>query len=242
MSATKMYDMEENSNDFQAMIYRKVVVPSIVDAKKCLDQDFASYCDFEDCTEEKKYRKKLEKFYLEKREWLKSIYWNNEQADNEKLDMHKMAAILCRSIIGIKPFLIDSQKAEDYISLHNKQDDRIWLVNNYLINYKVAFNAALAMTLFDFVQRLGKERDEAGEADIAKELIGKIGKETKLDYYDHPFQQTHETFYNSIVMDLAINDLVGRDFDYLAYAAIFFQIQQYNYVEFKNEIMKRMGN
>lgn len=227
---------QEKTIDFQSMIYEKAVIPSLKCANKHIDKGFALQCGVSDCSNIKHYAKRLEVFFLEKRDWLKSIYWNNDQGRKEKLDLHKVASVLCRSIIGLKPFSFDAQKAEDYIIKNGKENDIDWLVKNYFINYKVAFDSALALTLFDFLTRLDNDKKKN---ELAIDLIRKIGIETKMDYYDDPFQQTHEIFYNSIVLHLAINDLVGRDFDYLAYGAIFFQLQQYNYVKFENEVLKK---
>jgi hypothetical protein len=217
--------------DFRSMIYNKAVLPSVSDADKRVSSEFKEYCGLVNVAEKSTYPSKLELFYIEKREWLKDIYWGDAKDGEDKLDLHKLSGVLCRSIIGNKPFAFNFDKAQEYITENKKQDDINWLVDNLYINYKVAFDAAMALTLFDLVKRLGDAKEESYP--YASDLIKKIGRNAKLDYYDEPFQQTHETFYNSLVMDLALNDLNGRDFDYLSFASICFQLQQYNVVKFE---------
>lgn len=225
-SLCSLFDFEE--------IYEYTVLPSIESALNDgnLKPEFISEVELvrED---PESYHKHLKKFFIEKVQWLKSIYWNDQLQDGLDLDGHKIASVLCRSIIGVKPFSFSVKKAKKYIEDGNLVDNRKWLINNYLVNYKVAVDAALGLTMFDLLNTLNNQQafDPIYEfnPDILKDEILVKGK---LNYYLKPsIIQHHAPFYESLIANTAISDINNRTFDYLGFATILFQLQQHNVLE-----------
>ena len=148
------------------------------------------------------------------------------------LDMHKIAAVICRSILKLKPFAFDLGKANAYNIKFEKNNDLDWLIKNYLINYKVALDVACGITLYDIIHKLGQAKFNE-DADKNKELLKTILNNVAsngLEYYEnceYSIPNSHESFYKSLVVNLMINDTNQRDFDYLGFATACFQMQQY---------------
>ena len=143
--------------------------------------------------------------------------------------MHKIASIICRCIIGCKPFSFDVEKANFYKQKANKNDQLDWIIDNYFINYKVAVNSAIAITLFDLIDRLGEEAKKEKSLIDVENIINDVTHKGLGLYEEGPIllPTSHESFYKSIVLATAINDTNERDFDYLGFATTCFQIQQY---------------
>lgn len=221
-----LFDFEE--------IYEYIVLPSIEFALNgdCLKTEYISATGLfrED---ERSYHKHLKKFFIEKVKWLKSIYWKDQLQNGLDLDGHKIASILCRSIMGVKPFSFDTDKAKKYIEDNQLENDRKWLVNNYLVNYKVAVDSAFGLTMFDLLNKLDTpELFEAFYGFSPDSLKKEIFKNGKLSYYNLPImRQLHAPFYESVIANMAINDINNRNFDYLGFATILFQLQQYNVLD-----------
>ena len=215
-------------------IYEYVVSPSIDFALNggCLKTEFISTTSLVK-ESEPEYHKHLKKFFIEKVKWLKTIYWKDQLQNGLDLDGHKIASILCRSIIGIKPFSFDTKKAEKYIESNGLESNREWLINNYLVNYKVAVDSAFGLTMFDLLNKLDTpqlfESFYGFKPDLLKNEIFKNGK---LNYYTLPIiRQRHAPFYESVIANMAISDINNRNFDYLGFATTLFQLQQYNVLD-----------
>ena len=226
---------------FEQYLWPKIILPAIKEALNQVDKDFYSFVDFKEVFDEDKYVKSLSNLYEEKREWLKRIYFtDNQLGQNKLLDMHKIAAVICRCVVGYKPFSFNVNKANNYKNNNAKNEDLHWIIDNYLINYKVAFNSALAITLLDFLDRLNDAQDNSLNIDYQE--IETYFTKNIFDLYEKDPQilpTSHECFYKSMIVDLAINDVAKRDFDYLSFAANCFQIQQYEIV--KHEYLKALN-
>lgn len=234
--------LNDESVHFSNYIYPKAVSPIIEAIRKKVDDEFKKQARFSLYMEEKEYERELSRVYEEKREWLKQIYFcENRFSMPEKplLDMHKIAAVICRSMIKMKPFAFDIEKANDYILNANKQEDLDWLINNYLVNYKVAFDSALMLNLYDLINRLSYMdlSDKSlldNPKDIREKFLKYLAKKGFYYYKEVPLNipYSHEKFYKSSIINLAINDINKRDFDYLGFATNCFQIQQNTIFEF----------
>ena len=87
-----------------------VVSPSI---RKCInevDKDVSKKIKLKK-EEDSQYKLELSEMFKRKREWLKREYLSNE--DDPTLDFHKFAALLCRGVIGNKPFSFSLKEAEE---------------------------------------------------------------------------------------------------------------------------------
>lgn len=221
------------SEHFDDSLWPLVIKPAIENANKKIDPSFAEYvgsnCLFFNDKSEGEYKSQLSSLYERKREWLKKIYFGFAKPDDKKLlDMHKIAAIICRCIIGCKPFSFDVSKANEYKEANGKNEQLDWIIDNYFVNYKVAVNCAFAITMYDLIDKLGKEEKNDPIIDVP-DIVQKLSKEGFDLYQAEPFllKSDHETYYKSMILDTAINDINKRDFDYLGFAASCFQLQQY---------------
>lgn len=231
--------MDKLSKHFDEFIFPKIISPAIKIAFDKADKDYANFVGLTNLMDESKYKVKLSNLYEEKREWLKKIYFpkirlpnTNEimsKADGESklLDMHKIAAVIARCILGLKPFAFYIDKANKYINRNKKLSDFTWLSQNYLLNYKLAVDVAMLINLYDAIDKANRIEDSN-----KVELISKFAN-YGFDYYESPILRLeHETFYNSLIINLAINDANGRDFDYLGFATNCFQLQQYSALKY----------
>lgn len=231
--------MKELSEHFNNYLWPKIISKSITNAEKKLDQEFTKYAKVESLVSkcENEYLENLCLLYENKRDWLKRIYFGNFKTNEDRcLDMHKIAAIICRCIIGCKPFSFDVQKANKYKKGKDLDDNLDWIIDNYFINYKVAVNCAFAIILYDLFDRLGEKSStiESNNEEIVN-LIKIFSKQGFDMYASSILNSEHETFYKSSILNLAINDSNKRDFDYLGFATICFQLQQ-------SEIMRQQLN
>lgn len=237
--------MKYKSKHFSDDLYPKIICPVMENDFARVDEDFQKNVGLSACFSMPKFESVLSQAYEEKRDWLRRNYFpknaiknenaneNNENADENKdlLDMHKIAAVVARCLLLHKPISFNIDEADIYIKKHEKNKDKLWLLDNYLINYKIAVDVALRITLYDLIDRLGTAEEE-GQNKL-KNMGHTLNKLSKMDnkFYlanDVLVPITHEPFYNSLVINLAINDVNKRDFDYLGFATICFQLQQYN--------------
>ena len=225
--------MPEISKHFNDWIYPKVISASINAASKKIDEEFSNATGFCRYMEEDKYKQELSSIYEEKREWLKEQYFT--QFDEAKLlDFHKLAAVLCRSILRLKPFAFNIELADKYMAEHGKRTDKEWVINNYLVNYKVAIDVSLGFTLYDLFGKIGEKKVDMPKPNEYGDLLKNLSTYGLEKYKEGttPVQIEHEPFYNSQIIEIAINDTNGRDFDYLGFATNCFQLQQYSLLKY----------
>lgn len=221
--------MKNISEHFYKDLWPKIIFPAIINAYNNTDENFRSYVSLEKHSDEE-YQRHLSNLYEEKRDWLKKIYFGNFKSEKEHwLDMHKISAVICRSLIGCKPFSFDVDKANKYKKENNKNDDLDWIIDNYFINYKVAVNCSIGIVLYDLLDKLGDERFINKEMVNVSSVIKSITSKSFELYNKKPtiLWSEHESFYKSMILNIAINDSNKRDFDYLGFAVNSFQLQQY---------------
>lgn len=207
---------EEHHFDF---LWETVICPIIQRSFLEIDQEYRKECYLK-CENFCIYKRRLEKIYKKKREWLKRVYLPNDK--NPILDMHKIGSLLCRSIIGDKPISFDLVKSKEYVERNNKRNDKQWLIDNAYVNYKIAFYVSVGLLYIEMISNL-REKDKNEEADI-------IEQDGALYFY--PKSPHHENFQSSCIIGLMKNDIAKRDFDYLSYSAMLFQIERYNYIKY----------
>ena len=203
--------------------WKVIIYPIITAAHDEIDQEFKNACDLDFAFSDiQKYKEKLMAFYLEKRRWLKKVYLPHKS--NPILDIHKLGAILCRSILAHKPIYFDFQEAEHLVIQKfdtNKHDHIEWIVNNIYVNYKIAFYVSCGLVylglLYNFSEKGASPNDKA-----MKFFIRHKG----IMYYEK--SSSHDSYENSCILALQKNDELKRDFDYLAYAINLFQLEAYN--------------
>lgn len=203
--------------------WEKVIYPTILAADEEVDKDFKRACDFQFAYNDiEKYKRDLMDFYHEKRQWLKGVYLPHDE--HPLLDMHKLGAILCRSMLAYKPFYFNFKAAEKFVIDKFSGDRRNhidWFVNNIYLNYKVAFYVSTGLI---YIELLYSYSPRGGRADIdAMKYFLDLGG---LVYYEK--SESHDSYENSCIIALQKNDVLRRDFDYLAYAANLFQLESFN--------------
>lgn len=231
------------SKHFNSYIWEYSILPAINKACADLDNDFVKQTSLKTFrgVEKTEYRDNLSKIYKKKRKWIERSYYPVDNDKRSKLDLHKLAAVVVRSILYLKPISFDARKAVDYIDVNEKKYDIEWFIDNYFINYKIAFLAAIQILLFDMIYKASCELNN-GKKCYNKEKAKKLYdyfSEKGFDFYsENSLPSNHEPFYNSVIINLVTNDLNNRDFDYWGFATICYQLQQ---AEF-SKAMKNLNN
>lgn len=168
-------------------------------------------------------------YYLEKREAVKNeFYGAYASLGLHLMDFHKLSAVLCRTLIEFKIYSYDIALAEKYIrneQIHSK--DTNWLVHNALINYRFALHASIDFLYRSMLFRLDKRHSE---------VFDKLKAQGNLNLYKDNCSDNHESFENSLVLDLAKRDVNNRSFDCFLYSTIMFQLEEYNVQLLKSSV------
>ncbi|MBQ7347624.1 MAG: hypothetical protein IJW55_06670 [Clostridia bacterium] len=144
--------------------------------------------------------------------------------------MHKYCAIICRTLIHEKTIKYDMISCEKYIKDNNiSPDDTNWLVKNALVNYRIAFYASV---VFLYQSMLAKYTDPIIQAKLRKNK--QLNLYTKKD--GTPKSINHESFENYIIVDLAKRDVHNKSFELFMYAALMYQLEEYNRIILKEII------
>lgn len=199
------------------------------------------------------YREDLKRIYRDKRNWLKKEYLPYDK--NAILDFHKLSAVMCRCIIGNKPFVFDLSVAEQY--LKQSHNERIKgtkgseilrkQIDNIYVNYKLAFLVAESIAFDDLVhwaQRqiayIKNDKTIVSDPDVViaiyEQFIDKLEQLGILADYEWT-NKRHDPFFESMVSCLIKTDLLKRDFDYLLFASSMFQWQEYTKYKLLTEIL-----
>lgn len=223
-----MNNFNSHFDDF----WRKAIYPSILSAKIDVDKNFKEKALLEFMNTEE-YYVKLEDMYKRKREWLKQKYLPHDKYP--KLDFHKLGAIICRCIIGMKPATYNTSIAEellqennsDALKSHNEKID--WVVSNLYINYKIAFFSAVGIAYADLLFWAYQKHDQAklenhSFSNLYLDFAKALEKQQNLSFYPDPV--SHENFVNSAIIALMKEDLLRRDFNYLMFSIILYQLQE----------------
>ena len=154
--------MKSEQRSFDS-IWIRVIKPAIITCEKEISEDFRNEANVRtrDLAE---YKTQIAKMYREKRAWLKREYLPDE--DSPSLDLHKLAGILCRCVIGYKFFGYDiaiankihkeKKRAEKTAATSDEQQSRHmelvqWEKDNPYVNYKLAFLIAEGLAFDDLL-------------------------------------------------------------------------------------------
>lgn len=189
------------------------------------------------------YKSELRELYRHKRDWLKREYLPYDKT--AILDFHKLSAVMCRCIIGNKPFVFNQTVAEQYLKQshrerqYGKQGIEILRdqIDNIYVNYKLAFLVGESIAFYDLVQWAQRQieyiqqnpslvTDSENTICIYQLFIEKMDEVGILSDYEWS-NRRHDPFYESMINCLIKNDILKRDFDYLLFASNMFQWQEY---------------
>lgn len=236
------------SSDVSAFdrFWEHVILPSLQLCYSELDDQFKNRARVV-LYNDNKYKTQLRELYINKREWLKREYLPNEQ--DPLLDFHKLSSIICRIMIGLKPFGFDSLIAQQICrdvsnSLDMTREEKVnWQINNAYINYKAAFLVAEGVVFVDLLfwaqQRINDIHEKYTEdqikintdnivekMDVYNKFIYQLNLEKHRLYHYEP-SCSHDDFFTSSIIALMKNDCLKRDFDYLQFSISMFQWQEY---------------
>lgn len=164
------------------------------------------YFDFQ-IRELSEYKETLYISYVENRSELKENFFYrgvNQNTDENLIDIHKISACFCKSVIENKVFRF---KLIDQIP-----------VQILLCNYCAAFSISVGIMYFNLLAEYKR-----GQKDV---LYNKL-KEQKQFYFP-PTNPGHDSYPYGRIKTLALNDIYGLDFDLLAYADMMYWIEEYN--------------
>lgn len=222
MNEHDLVNQLSNPNSMFDLFWDKFIYPIMENVFNDIDQEFKDACGLQFAYEDiDAYRKALRKTYREKREWLKEIYMPHSKSP--VLDIHKLGAVICRSIIGNKPFSFNVLKAKNFVqnkfSGTEKVQNTDWFFSNIYANYKVAFYASIGAAYLNILYRCKVSNDV--------DSLNYFMCNPYLKFYTP--NDSHEPFETSCMIALQKNDVLGRSFDYLGYAILIYQLEQYNY-------------
>lgn len=216
-----------NCDNFQ-FILEAWIYPLIDDLYDKMDKDFIKECNVEK-RDYRSYYPQMYSYYHNKRTLLKINYYGKDYKENpsvpHRMDVHKLSAIICRTMIEYKMIDFDVNSCYKYIE-DNKipKDNTQWLIDNALINFKIAFYASVVF-LYQYMLFHYGESKEKNDILIHDKLIE--SKKLNLYFEKHNVNQ-HESFINCMILDIAKRDLGDRSFDYFMYSIIMYQLEEYN--------------
>ena len=227
--------------------WERSIYPTIIRCQSEADQEYVNGASLY-LKEAEQYRKELKSIYIRKRNWLKKEYLPND--DIQRLDFHKLSAIICRCLIGVKPFMFDVNSAMRFL-IESKKESFIqrvgkstikYQIDNIYINYKVAFYASASIAFDDLkywtlLQIYALKNSGRNDLIAAyKELFVRL---TNIkEFSEYPVSSCHDSFCDSMITSFVKTDLLKRDFDYLSFAAIMYQWQQYTKINLLTQILK----
>lgn len=206
-----------------SFVWNKWIVPLINKIPEQMDADFKQRAKFS-VRDLERLEYLASKYYIEKREAIKREYYGEDAKDVSKkhlMDFHKLSAVLCRTLIEYKVYDFDTSVCNQYIAeekIDSKDTD--WLVHNVLVNFRLAFYASVVFLYQSMLFNFQRETPELYEL---------LRKQKGLNLYVKKRNgNVHESFENSLVLDLAKRDINNRSFDCFLYSAIMYQLEEYN--------------
>lgn len=205
------------------IFWRDYISPTMRYVLHDVDKNFQQACNMRFAYENlEDYKKALFAIYQEKCLWLKELYMPD--ATVPVLDIYKHGAVLCRSILGCKPYSFNLKDAEEFVTQkfegNARSQNTEWFFSNIYANYKVAFYASIGICYMNLLYKCEKEGNS--------KLRDRLQENPYLYFY--PLANDIESFENSCMLGLQKNDVLGRSFDYFGYAIMLYQLEQYNCV------------
>lgn len=206
-------------------IWKEWIVPLVNDLYKQIDVEFINAVKLE-IRNLDNLCIPAEKYFLKRRHLLKCEYYGSNYKSDDSMshmmDFHKLGAVLCRTLIQYKVFDFSVQSCIEIAQKH-EQTDTDWLIKNALANYRVAFYASIVF-LYQSMLYIYEKTD--------RQIYLALTRNKKLDLYSSSQSKVenrvHESFENSLVLNIAKRDINGRSFDLLTYATLMYQLEKYN--------------
>lgn len=227
-------------NNFQS-IWNCIIIPLADSIQNQIDETFKKETNAHLCNlNSPELRRKAEGYYKQKRRALKDLFYGKDYEDNLEnpryMDFHKLASILCRTLMEFKVFVFDDEVCMS-LAENKSEKDTDWLVKNALVNYRMAFYASVVFLYYSMLFKYDKKNQH--------ELYDALKKQGNLILYNDEIStdntnsdKMHESFENCVVLDLAKRDIENKSFDLLMYSTILYQLEEYNEFILKTNILK----
>lgn len=218
--------MKTNINESFAFLWDNAIFPAVEQCVQECDLEFAELHLITTSLSDE-YQTDIYNKFVSLREQYKEVLHKDGLAAS--LDFTKLASIVCYTLIENKPFnfalkqgtVMDDQKKK-------------YLINNILINYKIALYSALNITYIGLLTEYntsGKsdticiQNKEAFDAlsSVASLKIYSVGGKKRVDANGRPLDTLNET----LIKNLYFLDRHNRDFDITAYAVILDGLREY---------------
>lgn len=153
---------------------------------------------------------------------------DGDRESGQSLDARKIAAVICYALIRKKPLVFDEKKAVELLADHeellNRQEnpDRTvlnkWIVDNFFVNYKIAYLAGLRIIFMTLLSELLESPDtlEAGKELAARGRLFQYPRCAGLDNFDV-----------NMVLGLGRSDMKKDKIAPFMLALQFYQIEMY---------------
>jgi len=109
---------------------------------------------------------------------------------------------------------------------NDKENHIEWFVNNIYANYKIAFYVSCGLVYLSLLYNFS-DKGSCPDNDAMQFFMNLGG----VVYYEK--SSSHDSYENSCIIALQKNDILKRNFDYLAYAINLFQLESYNVMYFR---------
>lgn len=189
-------------------IWERAIKPQIENIARFLKESYAAeqHCSFEirGLTE---YKKVLYTSFIETKNDLEQKFFYmviNQNGDENCIDIHKISACFCKSVIKNKIFRF---------KLIDNIPDQI-----FLCNYWAAFSISLGVMYLNLLAEY-KQNAQIAQYNKLKE---------RKQFFFPPTNPGHDSYPYGRIKALALNDIYGIDFDLLAYADMMYWIEDYN--------------
>ena len=201
----------QKKSDYEE-IYNDIVKNTISVCLREMAEDFKEQYGVCEIPDEDFY-KKYSKVFRKNRRNLKDSFYGDDP--HHFLNPFKVSAILCRTLIECKAIKFSANKVitSDII----KKNDNLWLANNAFVNFKIAFLSSVGLIYNLALSKLAKDEQKEAESYLIEyqQLIN-------YNVYDEC------SFQTNIIVHLARNAILGKDFDDLMFALMMFQWYEYS--------------
>ncbi|MCM1087906.1 MAG: hypothetical protein NC419_07090 [Muribaculaceae bacterium] len=189
-------------------LWERVIEPQIINIAQLLKELYSvdQVYDFQ-IRELNEYKETLYINYMETKDILKEKFFYqgaNQNADENLIDIHKISACFCKSIIENKVYRF---KLIDQIP-----------VQVLFCNYCAAFSISVGIM---YVNLLAEYKQE-------QKIVQYNKLKDQRQFYFPPTNLGHDSYPYGRIKTLALNDIYGVDFDLLAYADMMYWIEEYN--------------
>lgn len=206
--------MEKIDNKFN-FFWNNIILPVINKSFYELDNEFKNNKNAK-IKELNNLKKSIcDSYHFYRENFKKKFHKKNTEA---KLDLLKISSIMCYSIIKNKPVKFDSINDININEIIETKTS--FIINNYLINYKIAFRVALGFVFMDMLYKYKKD----------EQIFNQILQNPKLKLYNYNNfdNNNQDSVEEMLIKNFAINDIYERDFDFLMFTSLMVGIKEYN--------------